>query len=78
MSVYESRIYKWLAELAYYAKVKKPVDADLEKELLYKRKRRRLEQRRAASKRWHIKNRERQLEYYRQWHKKRKLCKKRG
>jgi len=65
---------KWLAELQYYTKVRKPVDKVTESHQRHKKHQRRLEQGRARAKRWYLKNRERQLEYYRQWHKKRKLC----
>ena len=76
MNVYELTIRKWMAELQYYSKVRKPIDNVVETWEQQKKSHRRLEQGKARSKKWYLKNRERQLEYYRQWHKKRKLCKK--
>jgi hypothetical protein len=69
-------IHKWLAELEYYQKVRKPIDEQAETLENQKKAQRRLDIGKAGSKKWYLKNRERQLEYYRQYHKKRKLCKK--
>jgi hypothetical protein len=78
MNVHELTIRKWLSELRYYAKVRRPIDEEVENEILRKEKERKLAQGNVRSKKWYLKNRERQLEYYRQWHKrnKEKLCKK--